>query len=500
MGVFVRVIVYVLVIFSGLTKVHALSQTDFPNFCGSINTSYFTTCAVISGCVGRQNIYSFQSGTRTYCHWNPDDPCTEPHQTYNQATQACDMDPPPDCTPPQVNSAVDPYQCVDPEPEEDCPEGQSTNPETGQCQPECQVAGADQNCQCPEGTQVVTSSNNGDYCLPPPPECEGEFGGSQTLSTGGQQYRCNNDFTCCSPDGDCSLNVGGSGDLYTCNGGDGPGGDGGDPGGDPGDGGGDPGGDPGDGGGDPGGDPGTGGGDGGGDPGGGGGGGGGGDPGTGTGEGEGGGTGTGEGEGGGTGTGEGEGGGTGTGEGEGGGTGTGEGEGEEETGSATASANCNAPPVCSGDPVQCAVLRQIWISQCSKTATNNCAALSCTGDAIQCAIQQNLAKQRCEMATAVNDAEAVFRYQGLRTAEEIEQSQGYEPSEYSISDVMSQFQNPGVTGSCNLTAYSISTAFGVIEIPTEQICDFALLIRPLIVLIFGFVATTILYRSVTEAV
>jgi hypothetical protein len=43
-------------------------------------------------------------------------------------------------------------------------------------------------------------------------------------------------------------------------------------------------------------------------------------------------------------------------------------EGEEgEEGSASGGANCNAPPVCSGDPVNCAVLDQQWRARCGTT-------------------------------------------------------------------------------------------------------------------------------------
>lgn len=50
-----------------------------------------------------------------------------------------------------------------------------------------------------------------------------------------------------------------------------------------------------------------------------------------------------------------------------GGDNPGEGEGEGDKGSASGGAGCDAPPVCSGDPINCAVLDQSWRNRCASS-------------------------------------------------------------------------------------------------------------------------------------
>jgi len=45
-------------------------------------------------------------------------------------------------------------------------------------------------------------------------------------------------------------------------------------------------------------------------------------------------------------------------------TGAGDGEGEETAGSASGGTTCDSPPVCEGDPIQCAILSQEWRTRC----------------------------------------------------------------------------------------------------------------------------------------
>lgn len=72
---------------------------------------------------------------------------------------------------------------------------------------------------------------------------------------------------------------------------------------------------------------------------------------------------------------------------------------------ATGGGDCNAPPQCSGDGIQCAQLYQLWRLNCkSATVTGDptvcAAAYTCNGDSVQCAQVALLRKNACEGVTS----------------------------------------------------------------------------------------------------
>lgn len=79
---------------------------------------------------------------------------------------------------------------------------------------------------------------------------------------------------------------------------------------------------------------------------------------------------------------------------------------------ASSSGSCSAPPACSGDAIQCSILRQNWLNMCetkslsdklggdaesSVSGSSSCESTPvCSGDAVQCAILHNVHQQRCK--------------------------------------------------------------------------------------------------------
>lgn len=79
--------------------------------------------------------------------------------------------------------------------------------------------------------------------------------------------------------------------------------------------------------------------------------------------------------------------------------------GDGDEGSAGGGAGCDAPPVCSGDPVNCAILEQTWRNRCSgngnKVVDGGCGAeggvlaFTCSGDEIMCKQALVAKEQQC---------------------------------------------------------------------------------------------------------
>ena len=114
------------------------------------------------------------------------------------------------------------------------------------------------------------------------------------------------------------------------------------------------------------------------------------------------------------------------------------------------------------------------------------AAPSCTGDAIQCAILYQSYQTRCAIEEAF-DPNDVPGYSG--SVEDITA-----PDEDLTSTLDGVLDQVGAAGSC--PAPQVFNLGGTqIDIPYTFMCDFASLIRPLVILLFGFAGFRIVMRA-----
>lgn len=216
---------------------------------------------------------------------------------------------------------------------------------------------------------------------------------------------------------------------------------------------------------------------------------------------------------GGSGDGSGNGSGDGGGSGSGNGSGSGDGNGSGSTsssptnpGSGSASsgignggsadaANCeNGEPLCDGDPVQCAILVQLWINNCAgydQLETNN-------PDNDNEAIQDNF-------DALISSAEPSVNAEGVLTAMTEGSGNGTGNGSGSGSgnggggngpDIsgLDNAANSGAGGDCPADR-QITLGAGTFNISFQFFCDFASQVSGLVILIFSYIGVMIVYRS-----
>jgi hypothetical protein len=100
-----------------------------------------------------------------------------------------------------------------------------------------------------------------------------------------------------------------------------------------------------------------------------------------------------------------------------------------QAGTASGGHGCDTPPTCSGDPINCAVLTQVWRNRCSangnKASGGECtqqgtvAAFSCSGDEILCKSTLTALERKCK-ANKFDDDLARDAGNGINDGEEPE--------------------------------------------------------------------------------
>jgi len=163
------------------------------------------------------------------------------------------------------------------------------------------------------------------------------------------------------------------------------------------------------------------------------------------------------------------------------------------TGTCTAvSGTCQTPPVCSGSPIQCSLLNQVWYSRCGGTHSDlgNCEEpLECKSDPILCAqlrfdhinycSTQLTEQQTKDPNNLANFAEGIddgANYNGTRGEGNID-----------LSEISTQFDTSGLglDRSC-ITDIDVDAGFVAFQIPLSQWCS-VLQIAGSIVTLFGFI-------------
>ena len=211
----------------------------------------------------------------------------------------------------------------------------------------------------------------------------------------------------------------------------------------------------------------------------------------------------------GSGSGSGSGNGTGTGVGDGSGSGntsaasssvgSGSGTGEQGDGDGSATAaDCSTNPACDGDPVQCAILTQLWLNNCKgfdDTNTNN-------------PVNDNQQIQ-ANFEAVVNSPSPTTDANGQLTALGSSGSSGGDGSGNGDGNCDgdtcsgSAFDFSGLDGAAASGAggtcpsdRSITLALGTYNISYQPLCDFAGQISGLVILIFSYLGSVIIYRAI----
>lgn len=178
----------------------------------------------------------------------------------------------------------------------------------------------------------------------------------------------------------------------------------------------------------------------------------------------------------------------------------------EKEGSASGGATCDAPPSCNGDAIQCAILKQQWLTRCDKNSSytdSDCLSQpQCQGDVLLCAGLINEWQNRCSLKRADYDLEQEFKSRGFKTAEEIKADggifgQGTETDLESMADGVFASRST-VAGSCPQPISFDAGSFGSYEISLQSFCTLAEQVYWLVLLSGYLVAAFTIFRAVTE--
>jgi len=150
------------------------------------------------------------------------------------------------------------------------------------------------------------------------------------------------------------------------------------------------------------------------------------------------------------------------------------------TSNALGSGSCDAAPVCSGDPVGCAILYQEWASMCygngSASNTVNCddVTIDCDGDLMLCEILYQQKKFHCDLFHGSS---------GFDTNPFDDSDFNYDPKDSAeVVDVVTDFDQSGfAAGSCPADI-PVATAFGSYNVSFQLFCDLADIIRAMVIL------------------
>jgi hypothetical protein len=189
--------------------------------------------------------------------------------------------------------------------------------------------------------------------------------------------------------------------------------------------------------------------------------------------------------------------GEGEGEGEGEGDGTDEGEGVEDGVTGADSCEDGSAPQCTGDPIQCFMVKQQWQQACGKLESventvcskRDSKPFECKGSPIYCFIAKTQYETACEASDpdsakqaiqkAINDGDIEFSGADL-WGQLLELDQG----EFNLADqfnIQQLWSDSGNAGTCPQPV-SFTISAGTYEISFQPLCDLAGYLRPLVIL------------------
>jgi hypothetical protein len=188
--------------------------------------------------------------------------------------------------------------------------------------------------------------------------------------------------------------------------------------------------------------------------------------------------------------------------------------------SASGGDGCTIAPVCSGDPVGCLTAKQVWLNRCDKNPEvsgdpNNCSStFSCTGDPVYCAALNFDRTNHCEGKTVadalgdnfLNDAlsdgqtdlENQLGSESLDTDGSLTSLENIDVDIASLVDVNSIFNQSQVAASCP-APYPLPLQIGGMQhFDYQPFCDVLERLNPLVITIFSFLASMMIFRGLTE--
>jgi len=149
-------------------------------------------------------------------------------------------------------------------------------------------------------------------------------------------------------------------------------------------------------------------------------------------------------------------------------------------------------PTCEGDAIQCAQLKQTWLINCGKSVEGNgdCAnELVCEGDAIVCAGLKMQKDGLCawEKERVLSDLHDFATMNGIDLMPMLKPDHPSFNTEVNLPALVGGVLDaPGpVAGSCP-PDIQVPLLRGTVAVPMQIICDFALILRPYMIIIGTF--------------
>lgn len=164
---------------------------------------------------------------------------------------------------------------------------------------------------------------------------------------------------------------------------------------------------------------------------------------------------------------------------------------EGEKSSVGGGGTCESKPTCKGDAVLCSINYQLWRTRCEDaldgaevTGAGTCESpFVCKNDPVQCAILKTLHDTRCDGAD--------FDLAGFISANDPESLKSTVDLEPTITGI---FNTSSPVGSCPAPLV-LNVAGITLNISFEPFCEFALMIRPFLLIIFGLISIRIVMRA-----
>jgi hypothetical protein len=164
--------------------------------------------------------------------------------------------------------------------------------------------------------------------------------------------------------------------------------------------------------------------------------------------------------------------------------------GDDAGSSVSGGGSCASAPVCVGDAVQCAIRRQTWEARCATEKGNQIASkgfdslggkLDNIGTGIGALV---------EAFTSTDTSGMQFDPEGTKVLET-----PLDDGDTDLgTDLASIFNQGGATGSCPADA-TLSLSYWNIDVPWTMLCNFAAMIRPLLLFFFAYSSFQILMRG-----
>jgi hypothetical protein len=189
--------------------------------------------------------------------------------------------------------------------------------------------------------------------------------------------------------------------------------------------------------------------------------------------------------------------------------------------SASGGDSCAVAPSCSGDPVNCLTAKQVWLNRCdgpdvSGSASSCDGSFSCDADALTCVALKFENDQFCEaqdFADTLSETDLTDALDNSQTELENELGQlddpvnedgvltALEPELTPIDEVLNltAIFNPSPTSGTCPSNYDMNLLGSIVSFSYAPFCNVLTTIRPLVILLFSWIASLMLFRGISES-